>query len=53
MQTKLPIISNDSASKSSQRTVRLNGYKVLFDKKVTLMPVELKIVKDENTVGQS
>lgn len=43
-QHKFPDLSNQSAYSASleENPIKIDGQKVLFDKKVTLLPVELK-----------
>lgn len=49
--TVFPDLSQQHAAAFSEQPVKLNGQKVLFDKKVTLMPVALE--KQRPTNGQT
>lgn len=42
METKLPDLSRMSSTTLELETILVNGQKLLFDKKVKLMPVELE-----------
>ena len=44
---KFPTISQEYAGMMSDDPVKLDGQKVLFDKKVVLLPVELETTNDE------
>lgn len=41
-QNKFPDLSTASSTALAKKTVQLNGQKVVFDKKVTLMPVTVE-----------
>jgi hypothetical protein len=40
--SKFPVLSQSYAGALEENPIQLNGQKVLFDKQVTLLPVELK-----------
>lgn len=42
METRLPDLSKMSSTTLELETILVNGQKLLFDKKVKLMPVELE-----------
>ncbi|WP_156133082.1 hypothetical protein [Lacinutrix sp. Hel_I_90] len=47
METKLPDLSQMSSKTLELETVLVNGQKLLFDKKVKLMPVDIEKQKDK------
>lgn len=47
MENKLPDLSQISSKTIELETVLVNGQKLLFDKKVKLMPVELEKQQDK------
>jgi len=48
MENRLPDLSQMSSISLELETVLVNGQKLLFDKKVKLMPVELEKKQDNN-----
>ena len=45
METKLPDLSRMSSETLIMETILVNGQKLLFDKKVKLMPVEIEKIQ--------
>lgn len=48
-QTIFPDLTGEHASAMAKKSILLNGQKVLFDKKVLLMPVELQKLEDDKS----
>lgn len=46
--TKFPDLSEQHIEALTEKTIKLDGQKVLFDKKVRLMPIALEKKKNKN-----